>query len=80
MAILSKQIGWSQESNLIYELLKQLERTNQILGSSPLTTAQLAGLPVWENNADAISLGSLTPGQLYRKSDGTLMVVFDPTP
>lgn len=78
MAIISKQIGWSQESNLIYELLKQLERTNQILGSSPLTTAQLAALPVFSGNGPASAV--LSPGELYRKSDGTLMVVFDPTP
>lgn len=75
MAILSKQIGWSQESNLIYELLKQMERTNQILGSSPLTTAQLAALPVYADNAAALA-GGLTAGQLYRTSVGVLMVTF----
>jgi len=36
MAILSKQIGWSQEANLIYELIKQTNRLNQILpGNQP---------------------------------------------
>lgn len=36
MAILSKQIGWSQEANLIYELIKQTDRLNQILpGNQP---------------------------------------------
>lgn len=33
MAIPSKQIGWSQESNLIYELVKQISRLSQIIGS-----------------------------------------------
>jgi len=27
----SKQIGWDQESNLIYQIVKQLERLNQIV-------------------------------------------------
>jgi hypothetical protein len=36
VAILSKQIGWSQEANLIYELIKQTNRLNQILpGNQP---------------------------------------------
>jgi len=36
MAILSKQIGWSQEANLIYELIKQTNRLNQIVpGNQP---------------------------------------------
>ena len=32
MAIPSKQIGWSQESNLIWEIAKELEQINGILG------------------------------------------------
>jgi hypothetical protein len=75
MAILSRQIGWSQESNLIYELLRELNRMNQILGSSPLTTAQLAALPVYADNAAALA-GGLTAGQLYRTSTGVLMVTY----
>jgi hypothetical protein len=35
MAIISKQIGWSQESNLLYEILRQLNRlTSTIFGFS----------------------------------------------
>lgn len=33
MAIPSRQIGWSQESNLIYELLKLINKTNQVMGT-----------------------------------------------
>lgn len=32
MAIPSKQIGWSQESNLIWEIAKELEQLNRLLG------------------------------------------------
>ena len=48
---------------------------NQILGSSPLTTAQLAALPVYADNAAALA-GGLTAGQLYRTSIGVLMVTY----
>lgn len=34
MAILSKQIGWSQESNLLWELLKKVDRLNGIVAAS----------------------------------------------
>lgn len=29
MPVISKQIGWSQESILLYEILKQLEKLNK---------------------------------------------------
>jgi hypothetical protein len=36
MSIISKQIGWSQESNLLYEILKKLTSiTSQIAGAKP---------------------------------------------
>lgn len=40
MAIGNKQIGWSQESNLLWEISKQLDRTiNQLCtGGCPTTT------------------------------------------
>ena len=34
MAILSKQIGWSQESNLLWELLRKIDRLNGITAAS----------------------------------------------
>ncbi len=39
MAILSKQIGWSQESNLLWELLKKVDRLNGIVASGNQNTA-----------------------------------------
>ena len=33
MAIPSKQIGWSQESNLIWEIAKEVEQINKIVGA-----------------------------------------------
>jgi hypothetical protein len=39
MAILSKQIGWSQESNLLWELLKKVDRLNSIVSAGNNETA-----------------------------------------
>jgi len=33
-----RQIGWSQESILIHQILKQLERITGLVGSAPATT------------------------------------------
>jgi len=38
MGIGSKQIGWSNESNLLWEISKKLERLIQIAGPAPITT------------------------------------------
>jgi len=39
VAILSKQIGWSQESNLLWELLKKVDRLNGIVSAGNNNTA-----------------------------------------
>jgi hypothetical protein len=38
MAIGSRQIGWSNESNLMWEIAKKLERLIQVAGPAPTTT------------------------------------------
>ena len=38
MAIGNRQIGWSQEDNLLWEISKQLDRMNSILCPCPITT------------------------------------------
>jgi len=38
MGIPNKQIGWSQESNLLWEVSKELQRLQSILGSGSLNT------------------------------------------
>jgi N-acetylmuramoyl-L-alanine amidase len=38
MAIGSKQIGWSTESNLLWEIGKKLERLIKVAGSNVVTT------------------------------------------
>lgn len=38
MSIGNKQIGWSNESNLMWEIAKKLERLIQIAGPAPITT------------------------------------------
>jgi hypothetical protein len=39
MAIIPKQIGWSQESNLLWELLKKVDRLNGIVSAGNNSTA-----------------------------------------
>ncbi len=38
MAIGNRQIGWSQEDNLLWEISKQLDRMNSILCTGPCPT------------------------------------------
>jgi len=47
MAIPSKQIGWSQESYIIWEIAKELEKINGILGvGNPSGTSSQASLGI----------------------------------
>lgn len=46
MAIISKQIGQSAEYNILYEILKQLERLNYSIGQLlPTTTSTTTTAP-----------------------------------
>lgn len=49
MAIPSKQIGWSQQSNLLWEISKQLDRTLSVLctGPCPTTTTTTTLAPIY---------------------------------
>jgi hypothetical protein len=38
MSVGSKQIGWSNEANLLWEIGKKLERLIQVAGPAPTTT------------------------------------------
>jgi len=38
MAIPSRQIGWSQKANLLWQISKQLEKLTQVAGNVTLTT------------------------------------------
>lgn len=42
MAIPSKQIGWSQEANLIYEISKQLDQLIKVTSKLTTTTTTTA--------------------------------------
>ena len=42
MAIPSKQIGWSQESNLLWQISKQLEQLIKVTASLTTTTTTTA--------------------------------------
>jgi hypothetical protein len=61
MAIPSKQIGWSNESNLIWEIAKEVEQITQILGqSNPSGNSPTGNLGIrskqigWSNEANLL--------------------------
>ncbi len=51
---ISQQIGWSQESKLIYQLVKQTERLNQILpgNQSAANTTRVSKQIGWSNESN----------------------------
>ena len=48
MAVPAKQIGWSQESNLLWEIARELDRTIAVLctGPCPTTTTTTTSIPL----------------------------------
>jgi hypothetical protein len=50
MAIGNKQIGWSQESNLLWDISKQLDRLLNVLctGPCPTTTTTTTTLALYK--------------------------------
>ena len=38
MGVMAKQTGWSTEAQLLYEILKQLDQINKILGGGSTVT------------------------------------------
>lgn len=63
---ISRQIGWSQEANLIYQIIKQTERLNQILpGNQAAYRTGISKQIGWSNEANLyyewlVSLNKLT--------------------
>jgi hypothetical protein len=82
MAIPSRQIGWSTEDNLLWQISKQLERLTQVTGNSVSTTTTTTTLPVYQvftasltqsggDNGDNTSSGTLTIGVTYTIQDNS---------
>jgi hypothetical protein len=71
---ISKQIGWSQESNLLYQILKQLNKlTSIIFGLKPKYKVFTALVTqTGDSNLDGLSSGPVTKGVTYNiaGSDG----------
>jgi hypothetical protein len=67
MASVSRQIGWSQESNLLYQILKQITRlTSIIFGLKPKYKVYTALLTQsGTSNPQSITSGELTIGVTY---------------
>jgi hypothetical protein len=45
MGIPNSQIGWSQESKLLYEILKQLDKLNKVTAACCTTTTTTTPAP-----------------------------------
>jgi hypothetical protein len=66
----------TRTGNILTEKLKILSNGNVGIGTStPTSTLQVVGLPVYADNTTALA-GGLTAGAFYRTSTGVLMVVF----
>ena len=67
MASISRQIGWSQESNLLYQILNQLTRLTSVLFSLKPNYKVYTALLTQSggSNSYEISSGSLTIGVTY---------------
>jgi hypothetical protein len=73
MAILSKQIGWSNESNLLWEILKKLNRLAGIIGGLKPKYKVFTAL-VTQNGTENFVAGSyfqLVIGRTYRITNST---------
>ena len=64
---ISRQIGWSNESNLLYQILKQITRLTGVLYN---IKPQIANN--FANDADA-AVGGVEIGELYH-TDGTVKI------
>jgi hypothetical protein len=73
MAQISRQIGWSQESNLLYQILKQLNKLTSIMfGLKPKYKVYTALLT--QSGGDdplTLSSGAVTKGVTYYITDGS---------
>jgi hypothetical protein len=67
MGIISRQIGWSQESNLLWQILKQLNKLTSIMfGLKPKYKVYTALLTqTGGDNPLSINIGTLTIGVTY---------------
>ena len=72
MAIPSRQIGWSQESNLLWNISKQLERLSGVMGSIPVSSSSVE---FYANLASFPAVGSSTV--IYVAEDTELIYRWD---
>lgn len=82
---ISKQIGWSNESNLLYQILKQLTRLTSVMFNlkpkykvfTALVTQTGSESPValvLENTLGDITFGYVSPGNYQVLSDGLFLI------
>lgn len=69
MAIPSKQIGWSQESNLLWEITKQMDRLTKVVSTSSTASYKVyTALLTQSGGSNILQIGSglLTIGVTYQ--------------
>jgi hypothetical protein len=59
MAIPSRQIGWSQKANLLWQISKQLEKLTQVAGNVVLTTTTTTSSTSTSTTSTTTTSGSL---------------------
>jgi len=71
MAIGNRQIGWSQEENLLWEVSRQLDRMNSILctGPCPTTTTTTTVIPIFRLTFTDISFANTLVGDATDVND-----------
>ena len=73
MGIAPRQIGWSNESNLLWQISKQLEKLNGVVAASSVSGGNIPNVPEYTDNANAIANG-LVVGDVYRTGDNLKIV------
>jgi hypothetical protein len=71
--MISKQIGWSQESNLLWEISRQMEKLTGVVSASQPKYKVFTGLLTQSGGSvqDSINTGNLTIGVTYYIDDSS---------
>jgi hypothetical protein len=80
MAILSKQIGWSNESNLLWELLREMDRLTKVTGTiaNPVVNVDVSGEFSYADTFGLDAFGRLRISDEYTLGDYKNLYGLDP--
>ena len=69
MAIGNRQIGWSQEDNLLWEISKQLDRMNSVLCTGPCPTTTTTTTPTPTTTTTTTTIPLVFTDSLFQECD-----------